>query len=89
MRYEWDAEKRAANPAKHGLDFADVEERFDWDMAEFRDDHTRDEPRSQAIGHLGYGVVVIVFTMRGDACRIISMRRAMPAERRAYAAYRS
>lgn len=84
MNYEWDEGKRRSNVAKHGLDFADVEAGFDWDLARFREDGTRDETRGQAIGYLFNAVVVIVYTIRGDACRIISLRSADPRERREY-----
>jgi len=30
MRFVWDEPKRLSNLAKHGLDFADVENGFDW-----------------------------------------------------------
>jgi uncharacterized DUF497 family protein len=32
MKYEWDENKRAANLAKHGVDFIDAEH-FDWLLA--------------------------------------------------------
>ncbi|MDF0601621.1 BrnT family toxin [Psychromarinibacter sp. C21-152] len=84
MRYEWDADKRRANLDKHGLDFADVERGFDWELALLDEDDARAEQRDQAIGYLFQQVVVLVYTLRGDACRIISLRRADPRERRAY-----
>ena len=84
MNYEWDGEKRRSNIAKHGLDFEEVEFGFDWEMARYVDDPYPSERRVQAIGYLFNSVVVLVYTMRADTCRLISLRPAEPRERRAY-----
>lgn len=84
MRYEWDEEKRVKTLADRKIDFALIPEHFDWDLALYRDDFTRDEPRTQAIGHFFDDVIVVVYTVRGEICRIISARKAEPRERRAY-----
>ncbi|MCR9068087.1 MAG: BrnT family toxin [Rhodobacteraceae bacterium] len=84
MRYEWDEDKRRSNLAKHRLDFADVELGFDWELARFAEDDFRGEQRGQAIGYLFDTVAVVVYTLRGDKCRLISLRPAAPRERRAY-----
>lgn len=86
MEYEWDETKRQSNLAKYGLDFADLT-RFDWSSAHFEDDDFRGELRTRAIGFLEEGVIVVIFMVRSDNCRIISMRRATPAERRHYERY--
>lgn len=55
------------------------------DVIEYIDD--RDdygEERMITIGRLGLTVVVVVWTERGDTRRIISMRRAVPHEERAF-----
>jgi len=84
MRFEWDEAKRQVTVSRRGLDFADVEHHFDWDTARFRDDVAREEQRTQAIGYLANTVVVLVYTLRGEVCRIISLRTAEPSERRRY-----
>lgn len=84
MRFEWDEAKREATWRKRKLDFAALEEHFDWDTALYRDDLARDEDRVQAIRYLFDTVVVVVFTMRGETCRVISLRKAEPSERRQY-----
>ena len=85
MEFEWDELKRAANLAKHGLDFADVE-RFDWGAASFGRDLRFDygEERFTAHGMMEGRLVVIVFTQRMNATRIVSFRRANRMERRVY-----
>lgn len=84
MDFEWDEAKRQATLRERGLDFADVAELFDWDTALFRDDLTPHESRTQAIGYLYDTIVVVVFTLRAQTCRIISLRKAEPRERRLY-----
>lgn len=86
MEYEWDEEKRAANLAKHGIDFDDIT-RFAWHRAQFDDDEYRTEYRERAVGFLEDRVVVVIFTLRSERCRIISIRAATPAERRRYERY--
>ena len=85
MRYEWDEGKRAANFAKHGIDFCEAEH-FDWQTAlEARD--TRfdyGEERWIALGMLGRRLHVLIYTIRQDALRLISLRRANPREKRYY-----
>jgi uncharacterized protein len=75
--FDWDEGKRQANRAKHGVDFADVA-RFDWDTAKQRPDDRLDygETRIKATGLIGHRVHVLVYTPRGMAKRIISLRTA-------------
>ena len=85
IQTEWDPAKNQRNRAKHGLDFADAAEVFDG-LVSVVEDVRRDygEPRYKAIGMLGDMVVSVAFTVRGDAVRVISMRRAGRKERKAY-----
>ena len=88
MRYEWDEEKRAANLAKHGLDFADVERGFDWHTSIAIDPDVIDsEVRERDLGLLQGRVVLLVWSDRDDSVRIISLRPATPGERRFYVKY--
>ena len=84
-RYEWDEDKRAANLARHGVDFAEVH-RFAWATAlEVRDDRRPyGEERWIALGRLDGRLHVLVFTDRQDVIRVISLRKANARERRAY-----
>lgn len=85
MRYEWDEGKRAANLAKHGVDFSTAED-FDWATAvEVRD--TRfdyGEERWIALGMIGSRLHVLIYTIRPGAIRLISLRRANLREREHY-----
>ena len=85
MRYEWDANKRAANLAKHGVDFAGAE-RFDWSSAaEAIDDRTDyGEERWVALGLIGSRLHVLTYTVRCESIRLISLRKANGRERESY-----
>ena len=77
VRFEWDEAKRQINLAKHGLDFADSERIFDYDVWEIED--TREEygeERLITFGLLSGRVVVLVHTPREGGLRVISLRRA-------------
>ena len=85
MKYEWDDNKCKANIAKHGVDFKSTEE-FDWPTAiEVLDDRIEyDEDRWIAIGLIGTRLHVLIYTMRLDTIRIISLRKANKREREFY-----
>ena len=81
----WDETKRAANLAKHGVDFA-VAEGFDWETALTAVDDRRDygEGRFFSIGYISSRLHVMVWTPRGDDTRIIGLRKANDREERRY-----
>ena len=81
--YEWDEDKRQANLAKHGVDFADMDA-FEWDTAALDMDENHAEPRWIAIGFIGAVLYFAVFTERSDNIRIISLRKATRREARSY-----
>jgi uncharacterized DUF497 family protein len=85
MEFEWDPAKRAANLAKHGLDFADAGE-FDWLNAVIRVDDRRDygEVRFLAWAQFRGRMHSVVFTRVGSAIRIISFRKSNKMEIRRY-----
>jgi len=85
-RFIWDERKRAANLAKHGVDFAIVE-RFAFDTAVVIIDDRRDygEVRYRALGMIDGRLYALVFTARAGRTRVISLRRANDRERRNYA----
>jgi uncharacterized DUF497 family protein len=85
--FEWDAGKARSNLRKHGIDFADVPPVFEDDRAvTMPDDLTAvDERRFLTLGCDGRGrVLVVAYTWRGSAIRIVSARKATPRERREY-----
>ena len=85
MEFEWDEAKNRANLAKHGLDFADAEQVFSGRVVTFEDDrHDYGERRFLTLGSLAGRIVIVAHTARGDAARIISMRKANERERQIY-----
>lgn len=82
MKIVWDEPKRLANLAKHGLDFADLNESF-FDNALALPSYNR---RWAGIGKNIRGMIVVVFVTLGkEAVSVISMRRASRNERKLYA----
>ena len=80
MKFEFDLDKSAANKVKHGIDFDEVQTLWDDpDLLEIPA-RTVDEPRSLVIGKIGKKFWSGVITWRGDAIRIISVRRSRPEE---------
>jgi uncharacterized DUF497 family protein len=87
LRLEWDERKRRANLAKHGIDFAALDQMFAGDLVE-EVDARRDygEKRIKAIGEMNGVVVSVVYTWRGARRRLISARKARADERKEYQA---
>ena len=79
MNILWGEPKRLANLAKHGLDFADLNETF-FDSALVVPSYNR---RWVGIGKNIRGVIVVVFVTLGKEA--VSMRPASKNERKLYA----
>jgi uncharacterized DUF497 family protein len=77
MKIEFDPAKDATNKRKHGLSLA-LAEQMNWDEAVYKLDSrfSYGELRMQAILPMGSKFYVAVFTERGEATRIISLRTA-------------
>ena len=85
MAIEFDPAKSEQNEALRGLPFS-LAERFDWATALVgRSAQTQSEPRHVAIGEIDQRTYVIVFTIRGENVRVISLRRANRREVARYA----
>ena len=86
MRISYDPAKNERNLAERGLAF-DFAEEFDWSSALIVEDRRKDyeERRSQALGSSGEHLHMLVFTPRGGAVHVISLRRANQRERTRYA----
>lgn len=86
MKFEWDDAKNEVNIRKHGIDFIDVEEMFEYPMLAFlddREDYTED--RWIGVGWIKSLVGVVVYVERhNDSIRIISARKALKHEVRLY-----
>ena len=75
----WDEPKRRSNIAKHGYDFADLEEGFFL----FTVVVPAAKGRHMAIGKLANDVITVVFAYLGtEGLSIVSMRKADRNERR-------
>lgn len=89
VRLVWDEAKRAANLAKHGLDFAQaravLESRYRLDVPVVRNGERRVQSIAYVFEHLA--VLTVVHTDRNGAARIISFRRASQLERETYYAW--
>ena len=85
MQIEFDPDKDAANREKHGLSLADAD-RMDFETAIYRQDirYAYGEDRFRALGMIEERLHMLVFTMRGDVLRAISLRKANPREERRY-----
>lgn len=85
-RIVFDPAKSAANARTRGLPFSLLKDEFDWATAEIVEDRRRTygEPRYRAFGYIGDRLHVVAFTPRGEALRIISLRRANRREERRY-----
>ncbi len=89
MRFEWNEVKNRRNLEKHKISFETARLVFD-------DPHSRsiqdrlvdDEERWQTVGMIQGLIVLVAHTYRAEGeeevIRIISARKATPAERRAY-----
>jgi uncharacterized DUF497 family protein len=86
MDFQFDPAKAAGNLRKHGVSFADAEAVFMDPLALHRiDPDAEGEERFVAVGAGSAGpLLVVVYTLRGEAIRLISARRATPVEIRAY-----
>ncbi|MEQ9346864.1 MAG: BrnT family toxin [Thalassospira sp.] len=57
---------------------------FDWDSAVVNSDNRHDEKRWTAIGYIGDRLYVVVFALRGEKVRVISLRKANEREQKRY-----
>lgn len=86
MLIEFDPDKRNKTLTERGLDFARADEVFagrHFTAEDIREDYS--EPRYITVGKLDERMVVMVWTPRGEARRIISMRNANEREQARYA----
>lgn len=89
MEFEWDANKAAANVAKHGVSFSEAMTVFGDPLEITISDPDRSdaEHRFLSMGFSGAErFLVVAYTEREGRTRIISAREATPRERRQYEA---
>jgi uncharacterized protein len=86
-RFEWDEAKARTNAQRHSVSFAEAVTVFDDPLAALFDDpnHSQREERRLLIGNSArHRLLVVTYTERGGAIRVIGARRATRRERRAY-----
>jgi uncharacterized protein len=85
--FEWDEQKAADNERKHGITFEEAATCFfdPLQVAFYDPDHSDEEDREILIAHAEGGrALLVVYTLRGEAIRIISARRLTRKEARDY-----
>jgi uncharacterized protein len=84
--FEWDQAKAAANYKKHGVRFEHAVGVFEDPFALIELDESEEygEDRFLLTGRAAGGILVVVYTERGERVRIISAREATEYERRNY-----
>ncbi len=85
--FEWDEDKAQSHAEKHDVTFTEASSVFADPLAAiFTDEaHSDEELREIMVGHSAEGrLLVISFTERGEAIRVISARQATQRERRDY-----
>ncbi len=87
LEFEWDQEKAASNQQKHRISFEEAATVFADPLAAiFHDEvHSEQEQREIIVGHSAKNRLLLVcFTERVGAIRIIGARQATKKERRDY-----
>lgn len=85
MGFQWDADKDAANQAKHLVSFRQAAEIFRGFRLTREDTrHAYGERRFIALGLYDGAVLCVVYTLRNDDIRIISAWKAGRHDREAY-----
>lgn len=92
MKFQWDDTKDLGNQKKHGLSFSESKYLFEsgQDYLEIHDtENSFGEDRFIAIGEIQRGIILVVFTERGDedTIRIIGARFATKREQQLYNRY--
>jgi uncharacterized DUF497 family protein len=85
MIISYDPDKSARNQAERGLPF-DLVAGFEWSTAVVIEDVRKDygEQRFRVLGYIGERLHALVFTPRGDAVHVISLRKANVREVKKY-----
>jgi uncharacterized protein len=86
LRYTFDSRKLALNVSKHQVWFDQAND-FEWETALLIADQRKRYPetRFQAIGYIGNRLYVMIFCLRANEIRIISLRKTNRREIEHYA----
>ena len=91
LRFEWDAKKANANTTKHGVSFGEAATVFQDAMAAIFDDenHSDEDLREIIVGYSDRNRLLLVcFTERNNAIRIINARKTTRREQQDYGEHR-
>ncbi len=80
MEFEYDPGKSETNKVKHGLDFEEAQALWADPRLLEAPAKTEDGPRFVSVGKIGGRHWTAIWTPRGSAVRLISVRRARPEE---------
>jgi len=80
MKFEYDPAKSAANLSRHGIDFDRAQTLWDDPWMIEAPARAVDEPCFLSVGKIEGRYWAAIWTPRGDAVRIISVRRARKEE---------
>lgn len=84
MDYEWDEDKRLSNIRKHGLDFMDADLVFKASIKVTVDAAHADDDRYVDLAEVNGRVLMLVYSLRQQTVRCISLRVASRRERKLY-----
>lgn len=84
MRFEYDPAKSRANKLKHGIDFEEAQKLWEDPHAIVQDARSDAEKRCMVVGRINGKMWSGFITYRGDAVRIISVRRSRTQEAEDY-----
>jgi len=84
MKFEYDPQKSKINRDKHGISLEEAKQLWFVPAVEVTAQSRFDEQRSMLIGRLGSKFYSCIFTMRGEAFRLISARRSRKKEVKIY-----
>lgn len=84
FEFEFDENKSTANKAKHGIDFIEAQKLWEDEAGIVLDARSEDEKRYALVSKLEGKAWVTIFTLRGEAVRLISVRRARKEEVKLY-----
>lgn len=87
MWFEWDEHKAATNERKHGVTFEEAATCFydPLQVAYYDPDHSEEEDRDILIARSDHDrLLLVIYTLRGEAIRIISARQLTRRETQDY-----
>lgn len=86
MKFEHNPQKSAKNKVKHGISLKEAKQLWSVPSVEI-EARTLDEPRFMIIGQLNAKSYSCIYTIRGEAIRLISARRSCKSEEKIYHEY--